>query len=94
MIFLLVVFLLCASNLNYICVDSNMQTPCIIFVEQHFNLLLLELVKFQNVVCSGNKLSSGHLFGPSKVGNDMNFIVKQEGGKSKVLEVLTLFCVA
>jgi len=58
-----------------------MQTPCIIFVEQHFNWLFLELVKFQNVTCSGNKLSSGHFFGPSKVGNDMNFIVKQEGRK-------------
>ncbi len=57
----------------------NMQTPCIIFVEQHFNWLLLELVKFQNVTCNGNKGSSGHLFVPSRVGNDMNFIVKQGG---------------
>jgi hypothetical protein len=71
-----------------------MQTPCIIFVEQHFNWLLLELVKFENVTCSGNKLNNIHLFGPSRVGNDMNFIVKQEGGELKVLEVLTLFCMA
>ncbi len=43
--------------------------------------LLLELVKFQNVTCSGNKLSNRHLFGPSRISNDMNFIVKEEGGK-------------
>ncbi len=34
-------------------------------------------------MCNGNKGSSGHLFGPSRVDNDMNFIVKQEGRKSK-----------
>jgi hypothetical protein len=49
------------------------------------------LVKFQNVTCNDNKWSSGHLFGPSRVGNDMNFIVKQGGKLESLASFDTLY---